>query len=246
MKQDPCTGSKRGGDFEVASQSFYAFLHSNQTQARAPAASLGGAGIETDAIVFDGAVKIGMIVAEQNKHGAGFGVLDGVIESFLNDAIKGDFGGAVEARDIFGDDAHRKTRSLEDGISKEADGRNQAEIVENWRTEFVGILAQLRLDLLEQVLDAVEGFLERGVDFASELGQGKMNIDKQLPGFVVDSVGDAANLFFEGFVHPAEGRDGVLKTAVCHLVRRKGVGEEFRSGFEHGGRHGVRGAAAQN
>src|SRR5690348_18237777 len=84
MKQDPCTGSKRGGDFEVASQSFYAFLHSNQTQARAPAASLGGAGIETDAIVFDGAVKIGMIVAEQNKHGAGFGVLDGVIESFLN------------------------------------------------------------------------------------------------------------------------------------------------------------------
>jgi hypothetical protein len=33
---------------------------------------------------------------------------------------------------------------------------------------------------------------------------------------------------------------------VCHLVRRKGVGEEFRSGFEHGGRRSVRGAGVKN
>jgi hypothetical protein len=203
MKQDPCAGAKRGGDFEVASQSFYAFLHSDQAEALVPAASLGGAGIETDAIVFDGAVKIGMIIAEQHKRGAGLGVLDGVIERFLNDAIKGDFCGAVQASDIFGNDTDGQTRSLENGIREEANRRDEAEIVENGRTEFVGILPQLRLDLLEQVLDAIEGFLERGSDLAGELGEGEVDIHKQLPGFVVNGVGYAANLLFESFIHPA-------------------------------------------
>ena len=70
-----------------------------------------------------------MIVAEQNKHGAGFRVLDGVIESFLNDAVKGDFGGAIEASNVFGNDANGKTGALEDGIGQEADGRDEVVIV---------------------------------------------------------------------------------------------------------------------
>src|SRR5229473_6459759 len=59
-----------------------------------------------------------------------------------------------------------------------------------------------------------------------------MHGDEQLSSLVVHGVRDALDLLLERFVQLPQGLDGILKSAVCHLIRGQALREEFAARAE--------------
>src|SRR5690349_24966976 len=106
-------------------------------------------------------------------------------------------------------------------------GGNETEVVENGRTEFVRVLAKLRFNLLKHRVDVLKIAFEFRRGLAFEISKSQMNGDEELAGFVVDGVSDAFDLLLQRFVHPAQGGNGFLKTAMRHFIGREDLREQL-------------------
>ena len=63
--------------------------------------------------------------------------------------------------------------------------------------------------------------------FQRHFGQREVHGDEQLPSLVVHGVRDALDLLLERFVQLPQSLHRILKSAVCHFIRRQALREEF-------------------
>src|ERR1700737_1075506 len=83
------------------------------------------------------------------------------------------------------------------------------------------------LNLVQHFLNPGELRLLRLGQFQSHFGEREVHGDEQLSSLVVHRVRDALDFLLERFVQLTQGLHRILKSAVCHLIRRQALGEKF-------------------
>ena len=90
----------------------------------------------------------------------------------------------------------------------------------------MGKVPKLMFDVIEQTLHFLKPHLRLGIKLAFHLIQRKVNCRQQLPRFIVKSMCNALDLFFQSLIHPVERRVGVPDRAVGHLESRHAFGKK--------------------
>src|SRR6266852_8503277 len=83
------------------------------------------------------------------------------------------------------------------------------------------------LNLVQHFLNPRELCLLGLGQFQSHFRQRQVHGDEQLPSLVVHGVRDALDFLLERFVQLPQGLHRILKSTVCHLIRRQALREEF-------------------
>jgi hypothetical protein len=209
-----------------------AFPHADQAETGSRAIGLNGMKVEANAVVFDGATEDPVATANANPDATRASVANGIGERFLDDTIKSNFDGSGKTAGSLDFQVDGKTGAFGDAIGEKANGGNPAQIVEDERTQLVRVAAQLAMNLIEGGVDLSELFLLRLRKVPGKLGKREMNSDEQLPGFIVDGMGDTLDFFFESFIQAAKGQHRVLKSKVGHFVGREEFRQECASGLQ--------------
>src|SRR5215813_112823 len=223
------TSATAGGGVEVqsAADSGDSFFHAGQSQAGALAWFLDKGMVEADTVVLNFAREKVRVLIDVDRNGRGSRVLHNIIERLLKNPVESDFDRGRKAP--FGScrDTDRQSCSNGDGVGKKMKRWNQTQIVQDGRAEFVRVLTELRFHLFEQLIDIFEIIFELRRGLAFQIGERQMNRREKLTGSIMNGVRDALDFLFEQFVHPAQRRNGFLKTAVSHFVRRKHFRKKF-------------------
>src|SRR5215813_7270279 len=222
------SAATRGGvEVQSAADRRDSLSHAGQSQAGALAWFLDKGRVEADTVVLNFARQKVRVLIDVDRDGRGPRVLDDIVQRLLKNPVESDFDRGRKAPFGSCKDADGQSCSNGDSVGKEMKRWNQPQIVQDGRPEFVRVLTELRLHLFQQVVDIFEIIFELRRGLAFEIGKRQMNRREKLAGSIINGVSDALDFLFEQFVHPAQGRNGFLKTAVSHFVWR----EHFRKKF---------------
>jgi len=106
---------------------------------------------ESLAVVTHAADHVLWTALQVDADAAGLGVLDGVVERLLHDPVERRFHGRRQPGAGVSGYRHADAGTLADLLGKELQGRGQSQVVQHARAPSVGQVAQLGLDLRQQL-----------------------------------------------------------------------------------------------
>ena len=175
--------------------------------------------IETNAIVFDGEDEVLILLLNHNANTPGMGVLDAIVERFLDNAIDA---GAMVFGEIIGkfvvDDIDDEASTFGNFATLPLEGSDEAEVVEHGGAEEESHVADFVDALFGKKLDALQaggqgGGGRRGV---GEVLQVHQESGEGLADLVVEFAGDGAALLFLGI-------DEALREFLEFVLRAQGL-----------------------
>src|SRR5438552_3451289 len=144
-------GSTAGSrdDLERSAHPVQPLLDADESEAARPAARMDGPHVEPHAVVADGAPELAAASRERDRHPRRLRVLRHVGQRFLHDAIERRLGRRGQPRARRALDPDVEPGSAGHTVGEELEGGLEPEIVEDGRTQLVGQVPQLLLDLVQ-------------------------------------------------------------------------------------------------
>src|SRR5262249_9115998 len=160
--------------------------------------------VEADAVVVDRAGYTAGLTLGANDHAVGTRVLQDVRDGLVHDAIQGRLDHRRQAPGAAGVDTDGQRRATRDAAGEGLQRGTEAEIVENRGPQFVREATELAGDLLEDDADFLKALAGGRRDAAAQTGQRELRHDHELPGLIVNLVGQAPGFRLQRVVHAAQ------------------------------------------